>query len=321
MSNFRKAVPRRTHKERAQPASRSHLGLLEKHSDYTQRARAYHSRQNQLNRLREAARLKNPDEFYHRMERRGEGMRDGRHVLERGVVAGGAGGGVGGKRSVEVYKRMKEQDRNYLLMELQKEKHAIERMKETLQGLTDAPVDGRKRAEREKEEAVDDDDEADDDDEESDTDDSKAANSSVPSKRHVIFTSAPSPSAPSSSSWSSSSSSPSTFNPAAYFNTHPSLLPLAHNRPTIAQMSAAPLPTAPLTSAALRQAEKERAATYREVLQREKRASEVESELVRVERQRLMMTKGRRRKKVVRDKFGDVVEKRSVFVWKQERKK
>ena len=61
MSNFRKAAPRRTHKERAQPASRTHLGLLEKHSDYTQRARAYHSRQDQLNRLREAARLRNPD--------------------------------------------------------------------------------------------------------------------------------------------------------------------------------------------------------------------------------------------------------------------
>ena len=237
-------------------------------------------------------------------------MKDGRHVVERGG-GGGRGGGVGGgKRSVEVYKRMKEQDRNYLVMQLQKEKHAIDRMKETLQGLTDAPqMNGRKERDDVKE-AVDD---------ENDDDDSEADNNtatSATSKRHVIFTSSSS-----SSASSATSSSPSTFDPAAYFNTHPALLPLAHNRPTLTQLSAAPLPTTTLTSTALRNAERQRAATYREVMQREKRADEVEGELMRVERQRLMMTKGRRRKKVIRDKFGDVVEKKSVFVWKQERKK
>ena len=304
MSNFRKAVPRRTHKERAQPASRAHLGLLEKHSDYTQRARAHHGRQDQLNRLREAARLRNPDEFYHRMERPSEAMKDGRHVVDR---SGGVGGG---KRSVEVYKRMKEQDRNYLVMELQKERHAIDRMKETLQGLTDAPPLDASKCGEEKKEAANEDDENNSDDDEA----NNRAAISATTRRHVIFTS-PSSAAP------STSLSPSTFDPAAYFNTHPALLPLAHNRPTVTQLSAAPLPVTTLTTTALRHAERERAATYRAVIGSERRADEVEGELMRVERQRLMMTKGRRRKTVVRDKFGDVVEKKTVFVWKQERKK
>ena len=52
---------------------------------------------------------------------------------------------------MEVYKRMKQQDRNYLVMELQKERHTIDRMKETLQGLTDAPsLDSRKGGEEAK---------------------------------------------------------------------------------------------------------------------------------------------------------------------------
>lgn len=38
MSSLRNAVKRVEHKERAQPASRRKLGLLEKHKDYGERA-------------------------------------------------------------------------------------------------------------------------------------------------------------------------------------------------------------------------------------------------------------------------------------------
>ena len=200
-------------------------------------------------------------------------------MLGRGVAGNGSSGvGSGkGKRSVEVYKAMKEQDRNYLMMELQKEKHTVQRMKETLQGLTDAPAVQSSNRRQELEEAEEEDDDGDDDDDESDSED--AASSAPTTRRHVIFTS---PSSPTASS-SASSSSPSTFDPAAYFDTLPSLLPLAHNRPTITQLSTAPLPTTILTKTALRHAEKERAATYREVMQREKRAAEVEGEFCCIE--------------------------------------
>ena len=42
---MRNAVARRTHKERAQPAARAKFGLLEKHSDYKQRANNHAAKQ------------------------------------------------------------------------------------------------------------------------------------------------------------------------------------------------------------------------------------------------------------------------------------
>jgi len=67
MSSLRNAVKRKTHKERAQPAKRRHLGLLEKKKDYLLRAKDYHRKQDRLRILREKAAMRNPDEFYKRM--------------------------------------------------------------------------------------------------------------------------------------------------------------------------------------------------------------------------------------------------------------
>lgn len=53
----------RAHRERAQPASRARLGLLEKHSDYVQRARDYHKKKDRLKALQVRAQYKNPNEF------------------------------------------------------------------------------------------------------------------------------------------------------------------------------------------------------------------------------------------------------------------
>jgi hypothetical protein len=63
-NSLRKVAPRRTHRERAQPASRKKLGLLEKHKDYVLRARDYHRKEKRIKSLREKARDRNPDEFY-----------------------------------------------------------------------------------------------------------------------------------------------------------------------------------------------------------------------------------------------------------------
>ena len=64
---FKNAVRRREHYERHQPAAREHLGLLEKHKDYSQRAQNYHSKEKRLKELRKKAQNRNPDEFYYKM--------------------------------------------------------------------------------------------------------------------------------------------------------------------------------------------------------------------------------------------------------------
>lgn len=64
MSSVRNAVRRRNHKERAQPASRARLGILEKHKDYVLRAKDFHRKQDVIKKLREKAYFRNEDEFY-----------------------------------------------------------------------------------------------------------------------------------------------------------------------------------------------------------------------------------------------------------------
>eukprot|EP00622_Pseudochattonella_farcimen_P004600 FR740008.1.p1 GENE.FR740008.1~~FR740008.1.p1 ORF type:complete len:252 (+),score=37.65 FR740008.1:62-817(+) len=64
MASLRNAIPRKTHKERSQPAARAKLGHLEKHKDYVERAQDFHRKVKKINNLRKKATEKNPDEFY-----------------------------------------------------------------------------------------------------------------------------------------------------------------------------------------------------------------------------------------------------------------
>lgn len=76
----RNHIPRRIHRERAQVNGRvSKHGLLEKKRDYKLRARDQNRKAKRLKLLREKARLRNPDEFYHGMIRR----RTSRGVVHR----------------------------------------------------------------------------------------------------------------------------------------------------------------------------------------------------------------------------------------------
>ena len=79
MSSLRNAVKRVAHKERSQPKSRQHLGLLEKKKDYKVRATDFHRKEDRIKAMRQKASMKNPDEFYlggnnskkvHKMENR-----------------------------------------------------------------------------------------------------------------------------------------------------------------------------------------------------------------------------------------------------------
>lgn len=63
-SSMRNAVHRRNHRERAQPHERRKLGLLEKHKDYSERAKDYNKKQAYLKTLRNKAAERNEDEFY-----------------------------------------------------------------------------------------------------------------------------------------------------------------------------------------------------------------------------------------------------------------
>lgn len=67
MSSRWKAPIQKTKRERQQPASRAHLGILEKHSDYVIRAKAANKKRAEIHRLEQEAALRNPDEFYYSM--------------------------------------------------------------------------------------------------------------------------------------------------------------------------------------------------------------------------------------------------------------
>uniref|UniRef100_A0A2P2M3Y5 U3 small nucleolar RNA-associated protein 11 n=1 Tax=Rhizophora mucronata TaxID=61149 RepID=A0A2P2M3Y5_RHIMU len=123
MSSFRNAIPRRAHKERAQPHSRKKFGLLEKHKDYVIRAKAFHKKEETLQRLREKAALRNPDEFYFKMIK--TRTVDGVHRPESEA----------NKYTQEELMLMKTQDIGYVLQKLQSEKKKIEKLSGTLHSL------------------------------------------------------------------------------------------------------------------------------------------------------------------------------------------
>ncbi|PKA51580.1 putative U3 small nucleolar RNA-associated protein 11 [Apostasia shenzhenica] len=127
MSSLRNAIPRRAHKERAQPQARKKFGLLEKHKDYFVRAQAFHKKEETLRSLREKAAFKNPDEFYFKMVN--TRMVDGVHRPESRAR----------NYSHEELMLMKTQDIGYVLQKLQSEKKKIEKLSAALHALNNVP--------------------------------------------------------------------------------------------------------------------------------------------------------------------------------------
>ncbi|XP_054251358.1 probable U3 small nucleolar RNA-associated protein 11 [Indicator indicator] len=121
-SAFRKAAKsgQRPHRERAQPASRKKLGLLEKKKDYRLRARDYHKKQNALRALQKKALDKNPDEFYFKMIR--SQLQDGVHVVKQPKD----------EVTPEQMKLMRTQDIKYVETKRVAEAKKIERLKSEL---------------------------------------------------------------------------------------------------------------------------------------------------------------------------------------------
>ncbi|CAI0434762.1 unnamed protein product [Linum tenue] len=127
MSSLKNVLPQRTHKERAQPESRKKFGLLEKHKDYVVRAKAFQKKQETLQRLREKAAFRNPDEFNF-------GMIKSRTVdgVHRSV-------GEANKYTQDELMLMKTQDIGYVLQKLQSEKKKVEKLTSVLHSVGNQP--------------------------------------------------------------------------------------------------------------------------------------------------------------------------------------
>lgn len=71
MSSYKNVIKshRRKYKERSQPENRKRFGLLEKHSDYVERAKDYHKKEDTIQKLNQKAAFRNPDEFYFKMDK------------------------------------------------------------------------------------------------------------------------------------------------------------------------------------------------------------------------------------------------------------
>ena len=121
MSSLRNAVAPRPHKERSQPKAREKWGILEKHKDYSLRARDYNSKKQKLSILSQKARDKNPDEFAFGMLSTKTG-KQGKH------------GARGTENSLghDAVKLLKSQDAGYLRTVAGRGRRELERLEEVV---------------------------------------------------------------------------------------------------------------------------------------------------------------------------------------------
>ena len=134
MASLRNAIPRKAHKERAQPAERRHLGLLEKKKDYIERARDFQRKIGKIKDLKVKASEKNPDEFYFGML--GSSTKGGVHQEKRKD-------GLDHLSHAEI-RLMKDQDLTYLNMKQSVDARKAERLQKGLHLLLDKPLNKHK---------------------------------------------------------------------------------------------------------------------------------------------------------------------------------
>lgn len=116
---MRNAVTRRPHKERSQTQARQKWGLLEKHKDYSLRAKDYNQKKAKLNILSQKSKERHPDEFAFGM-------------LSAGSSAQGKHGRRGDENrlSHDAVQLLKTQDAGYLRTTAARTRKEIEKVKE-----------------------------------------------------------------------------------------------------------------------------------------------------------------------------------------------
>lgn len=124
MSSLRKASKAaaggRAHKERSQPGFRARFGLLEKHKDYVLRAKDFSKKKQHLQKLKEKAASRNPDEFFFSM-------------INSQTVKGVHRGETGAKvYTEEELKMLRSQDAGYLVSKAQSEMKKVERLRSSV---------------------------------------------------------------------------------------------------------------------------------------------------------------------------------------------
>ncbi|TQS34464.1 hypothetical protein Golomagni_05151 [Golovinomyces magnicellulatus] len=129
MSSMRNAVQRRVHRERGQIEERKKWGLLEKHKDYSARARDYNAKKAKLKALRQKVLEKNPDEFYFGMMSR-TGPSSGKG--QTGTVAGDRGNKV---LSQDTVRLLKTQDLAYIRTSRNKAIKEVSRLEMAVKGI------------------------------------------------------------------------------------------------------------------------------------------------------------------------------------------
>jgi len=114
---MRNAVTRRPHRERSQPESRQKWGLLEKHKDYSLRARDFNQKKKKLNILQQKSKEKNPDEFsFGMLSQKSQGKHGQR--------------GHESRLSHEAVALLKTQDAGYLRNVMQRTRREVEKAEE-----------------------------------------------------------------------------------------------------------------------------------------------------------------------------------------------
>ncbi|RAL16652.1 rRNA-processing protein UTP11 [Aspergillus homomorphus CBS 101889] len=182
MSTMRNAVQRRNHRERGQLQGREKWGILEKHKDYSLRAKDYNAKKAKLKRLQEKVRDRNPDEFNFGMMS-SHSARQGRHGA--GVRDSAEARGLGH----DAIKLLKTQDAGYLRTVGERIRRQLEKLEEEVkvqEGIKEAlgEKDEKKKVKKDNDGGFDDDMDFDfDSEDEEDEDDAGSGRKS----RKVVF--------------------------------------------------------------------------------------------------------------------------------------
>jgi U3 small nucleolar RNA-associated protein 11 len=278
MSSLRNAVKRVTHKERSQPQHRAHLGILEKKKDYKVRATDYHRKEDRINAARQKAAFRNPDEFYFGMHN--AQVSDGKHRKTVEAQQKEFEDQVG----TDTVRIMKDQDLSYVRMQKQRDAKKIDRLQSSLHYIEGASENSNKK------------------------------------RKHTVFV--------------DSNDDAANFDVAKHFDTLPELAGRAFNRPRVETLKKAAMehagfgtdddahkPTASELALAAKQAKKvakkaakARSAAYAEVEARAKRVAAMERAEAHLVTEKLVASKGRKRK-ITPAENG----KPAVYKWRRKR--